>query len=60
MYAIQVINSEEGIELKGEDHPVLWEFKDVFLEEVSGLPPKRDIYFSIDLMLGVVPTSKSP
>ena len=37
LYAIQVINSEEGTELKGEDHPVLWEFKDVFPEEVLEL-----------------------
>jgi hypothetical protein len=28
--------------------------------ELSGLPPKRDIDFSIDLMLGVSPVSKTP
>jgi hypothetical protein len=39
---------------------VLWEFKDVFPEEVPGTPPKRDINFSIDLVPGVVPTSKVP
>jgi hypothetical protein len=32
LYAIEVINSKEGGELKTEDHPMLWEFKDVFPE----------------------------
>jgi hypothetical protein len=37
---------------------VLWELKYVFLEEVHGFPPKRDLGFSIDLVPIVVPTSK--
>jgi hypothetical protein len=41
------------------DHDVLTEFKDVF-HEVPGLPPKRDINFSINLMPGVAPVLKSP
>jgi hypothetical protein len=41
------------------DHEVLIEFKDVF-QEVPGLPPKRDINFSINLMLGATPVSKAP
>jgi len=47
-------------ELKIEDHPVLWEFKDVFPEEVPGLHSKRDLDFSIDLVPGAVLTSKLP
>ena len=42
------------------DHPILQEYADVFLSEISGMPPKRDIYFSIDLTLGVEPISKAP
>jgi hypothetical protein len=42
-----------------EDHEVLIEFKDVF-QEVPGLPPKRDINFSINLMPGAAPVSKAP
>jgi hypothetical protein len=42
-----------------EDFPVLQEFAYVF-EEIPGLPPKRDIDFSIDLMPGVAPISKTP
>jgi hypothetical protein len=55
-----VLNSTESNKLKIEDHPVLYEFRDVFLEEVPGLPPKRDIEFSIELILGAVLTSKVP
>ena len=36
------------------------EFEDIFLEEVPGIPPKRAIEFTIDLILRVVPTSKTP
>jgi hypothetical protein len=42
-----------------EDHAVLENFEDVF-REVLGLPPKRDIDFSINLMPRVSPMSKTP
>jgi hypothetical protein len=42
-----------------EDHVVLEDFEDVF-KEVPGLPPKRDIDFSINLMSRVAPVSKTP
>jgi len=29
------------MELKVEHHPVIWEFRDVFTEEVNGLPVKK-------------------
>jgi hypothetical protein len=41
------------------DHEVLTEFKDVF-QEVPGLPLKRDIDFSINLIPGAVPVLKAP
>jgi hypothetical protein len=41
------------------DHVVLKEFEDVF-QEVPGLPPKRDIDFSVNLMPGATPVSKDP
>jgi hypothetical protein len=43
-----------------EDHPILREYRDVFLEEVPGLPPRRDIDFSLELAPGVVPMSRTP
>jgi hypothetical protein len=42
-----------------EDHAVLEDFEDVF-KEVPGLPPKRDIDFSINLMHEAIPVSKTP
>jgi hypothetical protein len=42
-----------------EDHPVLRDFED-FFKEILGLPPKRDIEFSIDLVPGAAPMSKTP
>ena len=39
-----------------EDYAVLEDFEDVFKE----VPPKRDIYFSINLMPGETPVSKTP
>jgi hypothetical protein len=42
-----------------EDHPILREYTDVFPEEVPGLPPRRDINFSIELVPGAVPVSRT-
>jgi len=40
--------------------PFLVEFKDVFPEELPGLPPKREIDFTIDLKPGIEPIAKEP
>ena len=42
-----------------EDHAVLEDFEDVF-KEVPELPPRRDIYFCINLMPGATSISKTP
>ena len=39
---------------------VVQEFEDVFLEEVSRLPPHREVEFSIDLVPGTGPVSMAP
>jgi len=49
----------EGNEPYLQDFPVLQEYADVF-QEVLGMPPKRDIEFSIDLVPGAAPSSKTP
>ena len=41
-----------------EDHPILRNFEDIF-RQIPGLPPKRDIAFSIDLVPGATPMSKT-
>ena len=42
------------------DIPVVYEFSDVFLEELPGLPPDRDVEFKIELVPGTAPISRRP
>lgn len=46
--------------LSMEDYPILKQYKDVFPEEILGIPPMRDIYFTMDLIPGATPLSKDP
>jgi hypothetical protein len=46
LYATQVLKSVDNDKPNLEDHPILREYKDVFPEEVSGLPPRRNIELS--------------
>ena len=39
---------------------IVREFPDVFPEELSGMPPKRQVEFRIDLVHGAVPIAKAP
>ena len=39
------------------DVEVVKEFEDVFSEDLSSLPPDREMEFSIDLLLGTSPVS---
>ena len=39
---------------------MLQDIKDVFPDEILGLPPKRDIDFTIELVPGAAPVSKKP
>ena len=39
---------------------MLQEFRDVFPDEIPRLPPKRDIDFTIELVPGTAPMSKTP
>nr|GEZ59560.1 putative reverse transcriptase domain, ribonuclease H-like domain, aspartic peptidase domain protein [Tanacetum cinerariifolium] len=47
-------------ESKLKDIPVVREFPDVFPEDLSGLPPSREVEFRIDLIHGAMPVAKSP
>ena len=40
--------------------PVVCEYPDVFLDELPGLPPIREVEFGIELMLGTTPISIAP
>jgi hypothetical protein len=59
LFASRVEEVFQNVVSNMEDHRVLKEFEDVF-QEVPGLPPKRDIDFSINLMPIAAPVSKAP
>jgi hypothetical protein len=47
------------LEEKSLEHiRIVCEYSDVFLEELLGMPPNRDIEFSIELLPGTTPISK--
>ena len=60
-FAVTIINEEHANnedKLKLEDIPFPMGYLDVFLTEILGLPPKRELEFNIELVLGAVPSSK--
>ena len=62
-YAVTITdeaNKYEKDKIKIEDIPMLNEFTDVFSEEILGLPPRRELDFTIELVPGAVPISKAP
>jgi hypothetical protein len=52
------LNHTKAIAL--EDSRVVQDYPDVFLEELPGMPPDRDIEFLIELLPGTPPISKRP
>jgi hypothetical protein len=60
IYAICVLKYVDDDKTNLEDHPILREYRDVFPEEVPGLPPRRDIDFLIEFAPGEVPMSRTP
>ena len=52
------VNNENKLGLK--DIPILKDFVEVFLEKILGLPPKRDLDFTIELVPEAAPNSKAP
>jgi hypothetical protein len=58
LYVVEAMNERKGTSL--DQYPVLSEFKDVFLNELPGLPSERELDFTIELKPGVEPISKTP
>ena len=56
--AFVVDRRQEGTRL--EDIPIVKEFPDVFLDDISGLPSDREVEFTIDLIPGTEPISMAP
>jgi hypothetical protein len=60
LYEIQVLKYVENKKPILEDHTILRKYKNVFPQEVPGLPPRGDIDFSIEFVPGAVPMSRTP
>ncbi|GJX55468.1 putative reverse transcriptase domain-containing protein [Tanacetum coccineum] len=54
-----LMNANVG-EPKMNEIPVVREFSDVFPEDLSGLPPQRQVEFRIELVAGAAPVARSP
>ncbi|KAJ0490974.1 putative aspartic peptidase domain superfamily [Helianthus annuus] len=51
-------STKESLEIK--DVPVIREFEDVFLEDLPGVPPEREVEFGIKLVPRAKPIAKAP
>jgi hypothetical protein len=59
IYAILALN-EKGVAEGLEHLPVVREFADVFTEELPGMPPERELEFTIDLKPRNEPIARTP
>ncbi|XP_075473944.1 uncharacterized protein LOC142505004 [Primulina tabacum] len=58
-YLASIISVTEPVSQKLEDIDVVREFSGVFPDDVAGIPPDREVDFSIELMPGTLPISKA-
>jgi hypothetical protein len=58
-FLAQIVERKPEVK-KIQDIPVVKDFPDVFPEDVSGLPPARQVEFRIDLVPGSAPVAKAP
>ncbi|GJX75249.1 putative reverse transcriptase domain-containing protein [Tanacetum coccineum] len=56
----RLLMSVKASDKKQEEIVVVRDFPEVFLDDLSGLPPLREIEFQIELIPGAVPIAKSP
>ncbi|GJU22531.1 putative reverse transcriptase domain-containing protein [Tanacetum coccineum] len=56
----KTLMSTKAEEPKLSDIPIVLDFIDVFLKDLTGLPPLRQVEFRIDLIPGATPVAKSP
>nr|GEX93680.1 hypothetical protein [Tanacetum cinerariifolium] len=54
------VMEKKSDEKRLENIPIVKEFPDVFLEELPGLPPVRQVEFQIDLIPRAVPVARAP
>ncbi|KAI5339250.1 hypothetical protein L3X38_018522 [Prunus dulcis] len=58
-YLAHIIDTRE-IPLNLEDIPVVCDFPDIFPDDLPGLPPEREIEFTIELLPGTSPIYQTP
>nr|GFA44508.1 putative reverse transcriptase domain-containing protein [Tanacetum cinerariifolium] len=56
----KTLMSTKANEPKLNDIPIARDFEDVFSDDLSGLPPQRQVEFCIDLIPGATPIEKLP
>ena len=56
LFASLTVESQAAV----EDFPIVRDFPEVFSEDFSDVPPKREVEFSIDLVPGTRPVSMAP
>ncbi|XP_042472403.1 uncharacterized protein LOC122055074 [Zingiber officinale] len=59
-YLLSMIKIDQDTTTQLSDIPIVQEYPDVFPEELPGLPPKRQVEFTIELIPGTAPVSKAP
>nr|GEY24131.1 putative reverse transcriptase domain-containing protein [Tanacetum cinerariifolium] len=60
-YEIKIASGQlVEIDKKQEEMVVVRDFPEVFLDDLSGLPPIREIKFQIELVSRAIPVAKSP
>ena len=60
LYVAHILEEKKNEIPRLEDFYVLQEFRDLFPDQIPRIPPKRDIDFTIELVLGAAPVSKTP
>nr|GEX14831.1 reverse transcriptase domain-containing protein [Tanacetum cinerariifolium] len=63
IFMAQISAKKEEDKSKGKqlkDVPIVWDFPEVFPEDLSGLLPARPVEFQIDLILGAAPVARAP
>jgi hypothetical protein len=58
LFVVEVVNEGKGPSI--DQYPNFSKFKDVFPKELPGLPPERELDFTIELKPGAEPISKTP
>ncbi|GKE94848.1 putative reverse transcriptase domain-containing protein, partial [Tanacetum coccineum] len=59
MEATTDTTEDKSEEKRLEDVPIIQDFPEVFLEDLSGIPPTRQVEFQIDLIPGAAPVARA-